>query len=453
MAGFFVCLHLIKIGIHVICDMTHLSLFELSSLIKSQLEKNLEPTYWVVAEISEMRLNPKGHCYMELVDKEGQYVSSKIRANIWAYTYRNLSGWFEAITKTPLQSGIKVLLNVQVQYHELYGISLNVKDIDPNFTLGERARKRQQVIQQLQDEGVFEMNKELNLPTVPQRIAVISSETAAGYGDFKNQIETNSRGYKFDMVLFQSLMQGSQASEAIINALHKINEHPKPFDLVVIIRGGGSQVDLDCFDDYDLASHVAQYPLPVITGIGHERDESIVDLVANTQMKTPTAVAEFLISGVERFDENLNEMAYRLEKAGKYIIQNATHEIATLGHDLKSALRDVVYVSERQVDEGKIKLKYAVGEFIRSSKRKVDNFELPLLKGKDHRLKEASKKLETLEKQLGLLKPEAVLKRGFTLTLINGKSITEDQVLKVGEELETVTATRRIKSTVKSDQE
>lgn len=433
--------------------MTQLSLFELSSLIKSQLEKNLEPSYWVVAEISEMRLNPKGHCYMELVEKEGQYVSSKLRANIWAYTYRNLSGWFEAITKTPLQAGIKVLLNVQVQYHELYGISLNVKDIDPNFTLGERARKRQEVIQKLQDEGVFDMNKELPLPIVPLRIAIISSETAAGYGDFKNQIESNSRGYRFNATLFQSLMQGSQAPEAIVGALHKIHESLNKFDLVVIIRGGGSQVDLDCFDDYDLASHVAQYPLPIITGIGHERDESIVDLVANTQMKTPTAVAEFLISGIERFDENLNEMAYRLEKAGKFIIQNSLHEVVELGYGLKSAMSDIIHSSERKVDERKIGLKYAVNEFLKTERRKVDNFESPLLKAKSQRLKEAERRLEGLEKQLKLLNPEAVLKRGFTLTLVNGKSISQNQKLIEGEELETITATRRIKSTVKSNQE
>ena len=429
--------------------MTQLSLFELSSLIKSQLEKNLEPSYWVVAEISEMRLNPKGHCYMELVEKEGQYVSSKLRANIWAYTYRNLSGWFEAITKTPLQAGIKVLLNVQVQYHELYGISLNVKDIDPNFTLGERVRKRQEVIQKLQDEGVFDMNKELPLPIVPLRIAIISSETAAGYGDFKNQIESNSRGYRFNATLFQSLMQGSQAPEAIVGALHKIHESLNKFDLVVIIRGGGSQVDLDCFDDYDLASHVAQYPLPIITGIGHERDESIVDLVANTQMKTPTAVAEFLISGVERFDENLNEIAYRLEKAGKFIIQNSLHEVVELGYGLKSAMSDIIHSSERKVDERKIGLKYAVNEFLKTERRKVDNFESPLLKARSQRLKEAERRLEGLEKQLKLLNPEAVLKRGFTLTLVNGKSITQNQKLIEGEELETITATIRIKSTVK----
>ncbi|KOF02125.1 hypothetical protein OB69_13955 [Roseivirga seohaensis subsp. aquiponti] len=430
--------------------MTHLTLFELTSLIKSELEKNLEPSYWVIAEISEMRLNPKGHCYMELVDKEGQYVTSKIRANIWAYTYRNLSAWFESITKTSLQPGIKVLLNVQVQYHELYGMSLNIKDIDPNFTLGERARKRQEIIQKLQDEGVFDINKELTLPIVPQCIAIISSETAAGYGDFKNQIEQNSRGYSFTTKLFQSLMQGDQAPSAIISALHQIHAEIQAFDLVVIIRGGGSQVDLDCFDDYELASHIAQFPLPVITGIGHERDETIADLVAHTQMKTPTAVAEFLISGIERYDDSLNEMAYRLEKSGKHLLQVSAYEIMNVGYSLKTSMKAIMHQSENALNQKQLRLNYAVKNLFRVENKKVDNFELPLAKAKYQRLKEAEKKLDGLEKQLKLLDPASVLNRGYSITLINGKPISAVQEVKTGEELETITAKHRIKSTVKS---
>ncbi|KYG79747.1 exodeoxyribonuclease VII large subunit [Roseivirga seohaensis] len=430
--------------------MTHLTLFELTSLIKSELEKNLEPSYWVIAEISEMRLNPKGHCYMELVDKEGQYVTSKIRANIWAYTYRNLSAWFESITKTSLQSGIKVLLNVQVQYHELYGMSLNIKDIDPNFTLGERARKRQEIIQKLQDEGVFDINKELTLPIVPQCIAIISSETAAGYGDFKNQIEQNSRGYSFTTKLFQSLMQGDQAPSAIISALHQIHAEIQAFDLVVIIRGGGSQVDLDCFDDYELASHIAQFPLPVITGIGHERDETIADLVAHTQMKTPTAVAEFLISGIERYDDSLNEMAYRLEKSGKHLLQVSAYEIMNVGYSLKTSMKAIMHQSENALNQKQLRLNYAVKNLFRVENKKVDNVELPLAKAKYQRLKEAEKKLDGLEKQLKLLDPASVLNRGYSITLINGKPISAVQDVKTGEELETITAKHRIKSTVKS---
>lgn len=436
--------------IHVICGMPHLSLFELTNLVKSSLEKNLEPSYWVVAEISELRLNPKGHCYLELVEKEGNFVSAKIRANIWAYTYRNLSGWFEAVTHTSLQPGIKVLFNASVQFHELYGMSLNVKDIDPSFTLGERARKKQEVIQQLKDDGVFDLNKEISLPLVPQRIAIISSETAAGYGDFMNHITLNPHGYTFKTELFQSLMQGDQASKSMIRALHQVHERIPDFDVVALIRGGGSQVDLDCFDDYELNAHIAQFPLPVVTGIGHERDETIADLVANTRMKTPTAVAEFLISGLQRFEERLDEKAYVLERLSTNLTQLAAHEIIHYGHALRSAIKESVYTTEKQLSEQKFKFKYAVQEFFKAEKRKVDNFKTPLKTAKSHRLKNAEKKLDGLEKQLQLLSPDSALKRGYSITLRNGKFIAENNPIKEGDELETITHKLKIISKVKS---
>ena len=431
--------------------MTHLSLFELTCLIKTELEKNLEPSYWVVAEISDLKVNAKGHCYIELVEKEGSFVSAKIRANIWAYTYRNLSGWFEAITHTTLQPGIKILLNATVQYHELYGMSLNIKDIDPNFTLGERARKRQEVIQRLKDEGIFDMNREIPLPLVPQRVAIISSETAAGYGDFMSQISDNGRAFKLHTRLYASLMQGDQAPKEIISALLKINDQISNYDLVVIIRGGGSQIDLDCFDDFELTSHIAQYPLPIITGIGHERDETISDLVANTRLKTPTAVAEFLISGFERFEERLNEMAYRIEKSGLQQLQHAQHTLTNTVHELQSATKSVIYNAEKQIDQRGLILKYSIHDFFKSEKRKVDNFETPLHKAKNQRLIEAHKRLTNLEKQLGLLHPDAVLKRGFTMTLLKGKMIPLNMEFKGGEEIETITAQQKIVSTVKKN--
>ncbi|MFT6972371.1 MAG: exodeoxyribonuclease VII large subunit [Roseivirga sp.] len=433
--------------------MIQLSLFELTNVIKTKLEKNLDPSYWVIAEISDLKINAKGHCYLELVEKEGHFVSAKIRANIWAYTYRNLSAWFESITKTSLQPGIKVLLNATVQYHELYGMSLNIKDIDPNFTLGERARKRQEIILQLKEEGIFDMNRELGLPLVPQRIAVISSETAAGYGDFMSQITSNEDKFSFKTTLFPSLMQGSQAPTEIIASLLKINEQINEFDLIVIIRGGGSQVDLDCFDDYQLTSYIAQFPIPIITGIGHERDETISDLVAHTKLKTPTAVAEFLISGLERFDEKLNESAYRLERSGLQQLQQGRNALTEIGHELQSSVKNVIYIGEKQTDAKAITLKYAVNDFFKSQKRKVDNFELPLEKAKNLRLAEAEKRLTHLEKQLALIHPDAVLRRGYTITLHKGKMISAHEEISIGEEIETITAQKRITSTVKKTEQ
>jgi exodeoxyribonuclease VII large subunit len=429
--------------------MTQLSLFELTSLIKTELEKNLEPSYWVVAEISDLKVNAKGHCYLELVEKEGAFISAKIKANIWAYTYRNLSAWFESITKSTLRPGIKVLLNATVQYHELYGMSLNIKDIDPNFTLGERARKRQETILTLKEEGVFDMNRELTLPLVPQRIAVISSATAAGYGDFMSQISNNHKNYKFKTTLFAALMQGEQAPKEIITSLLQINARISEFDLIVIIRGGGSQIDLDCFDDYQLASHIAQFPLPVITGIGHERDESICDLVAHTQLKTPTAVAEFLISGLVRFDEKLDEVAYRLEKIGHQLITNAKNRISNIGHELQSKVQTAIHLAEKKTDSLISSLKYAAHDFVKLQKVKVDTFEGPLIKVKNKRISETRTHLGNLEKQLSLLHPQAVLKRGYSITLFQGKMIKPGTVIHVTDEIETITTNQRIVSTVK----
>jgi len=267
--------------------MEHLSLATLNQIIKDTLNTTLEPSYWVVAEIAELRTNYSGHCYLEFIQKEEESgkILAKTRGTIWSYTYRTVSAWFQSITGEELRSGITVLANVQVQFHEVYGLSLNVKDIDPNFTLGERARKKQEIIKQLEEDGIFEMNKSLKLPLVPQRIAVISSETAAGYGDFMNQITHNDFGYKIETLLFPATMQGDKAPNAIINALLQVHNTMDKFDALIIIRGGGAQVDLDCFDHYELAAHIAQFPLPVFTGIGHERDETICDLVAHTSLK------------------------------------------------------------------------------------------------------------------------------------------------------------------------
>ena len=242
---------------------------------------------------------------LELVEKDDNKVIAQVKANIWAYEYRKLSLKFQAATNESLRPGMKVLLLVAVTFHEVYGLSLNVRDIDPAYTMGEMALKKRKVIERLTKEGLVKLNKSLSLPVVPQRIAVISSPTAAGYGDFFGQLDNNPYGYKFVHTLFPALMQGSGAEQSIISALRKVSQKIDLFDVLVIIRGGGSVIDLNCFDSYDLASEVARSPLPVITGIGHEKDDTVVDITAHTKMKTPTAVAEFLISGLRSFEENI----------------------------------------------------------------------------------------------------------------------------------------------------
>ncbi|MGM0505145.1 MAG: exodeoxyribonuclease VII large subunit, partial [Bacteroidota bacterium] len=272
--------------------MTHkISLLELNQSIREKIKFNFPESIWVVAEISELKINRNGHCYLELIEKEAisENIIAKSRATIWAFTFRMLKPYFESVTGHELISGLKILVQVTVEFHELYGFSLNITDIDPNYTLGDLAQKKAETLRKLEEDGIINMNRELEFPIVPQKIAVISSETAAGYQDFMHQLTHNKYGYTYYIKLFPAIMQGLKAEESIIDTLERIFQHDHFFDIVVIIRGGGSQADLNCFNNYLLAANVAQFPIPVLTGIGHDKDESIVDLVACQKLKTPTA--------------------------------------------------------------------------------------------------------------------------------------------------------------------
>ncbi len=423
--------------------MSQLSLLELNDLVKETLSTSMEPSYWVVAEIGEMRLTQKGHCYLELIEKDGRSTLAKIRATLWSYNYRRLNGWFEAITGEPLRAGMKILSQVEVSFHQVYGLSLNIKDIDANFTMGERARKKQQVLALLAEEGVLEMNKSLPLPRVPQRVAVISSPTAAGLGDFMDQLENNRYGYRVDTRLFKAIMQGDHAAESITEAMLQVYQEQEkgiaPYDLLVIIRGGGAQVDLDCFDSYELAGHIAQFPLPVVTGIGHERDETVADLVAHTRMKTPTAVAEFLINGIYSFEEQLFGLWTRISKTAGHI----TRERAYILENLVQQLR---FLTFRQLEGEKEKLLRWQYQIRLESQRK--------LRDQDKSLKLFRRQLETktvkvlhlhqerigqLQKYIQASDPDRILKKGFTQTRVNGKSIDHAADMQPGDQIETRT--------------
>ncbi|SMG28463.1 Exodeoxyribonuclease VII large subunit [Marivirga sericea] len=409
--------------------MQHISLTDLNLLIKDTLNTQLEPSYWVVAEIGELREARNGHCYLEFVEKdeESNQLLSKSRATIWSYSYRSISAWFQSVTGENLKAGMTVLANVQIQFHEVYGLSLNVKDIDPNFTLGERARKKQEIIAQLKEDGVFEMNKSHPLPLVPQNIAIISAESAAGYGDFMNQILDNEYRYKLNSKLFVATMQGEKAAATIIEALHQIHRQVENFDAVVLIRGGGAQVDLDCFDNYELAAHIAQFPVPIFTGIGHERDETICDLVAHTKLKTPTAVAEFLIRGIRIYEEKINLATQNILSYLNQKIEREQHRINDLKHSMRYALKKHINKAENQLDRYQQKMQYG----IRTS------------------FQNTHQKLEIYEKTLDLINPKNVFKKGYSYTSLNGKSV-EGQKLNRGDEIKTITARKEIISKVES---
>ena len=347
-----------------------LKLSELNGLVKKAVSEAFTAPVWVIGEISELKTNRSGHCYLNLIEKEenGDAIVAQARATIWSYTFRMLRPFFESTTGQQLTEGLKVLVSVSVEFHELYGYSLNIRDIDPTYTLGDMARRRREIIARLQSEGVAEMNKELDLPLVPQKIAIISSSTAAGYQDFIDQLTNNPAGYHFDLKLFQAIMQGNQAESSIIGALEKIYLYESFFDAVVIIRGGGSQADLSCFDNYNLAYFITQFPLPVITGIGHEKDDSIVDMVAHTRLKTPTAVAEFLINGVAQFDVHLDELKNNFVGIITDLIAESKNDIEQITRMIAPLTREKISKANNRLNQTIWKLDNSVKVFIQSRK-------------------------------------------------------------------------------------
>ena len=394
------------------------SLLELNQFIKQQLQDAMPDFYWVVAEINELHVNSAGHCFMELVEKapQGGQITAKARANIWAYHFRMLAPYFETMTGQKLAAGLKVTLQASVEFHELYGISLQVTDVNPAFTVGDLAMQRQAVMQQLMDDGVFDMNRELELPDVPQRIAVISSATAAGYGDFIDQLHHNTHGYAFHHTLFQAVMQGNEAETSIIRASEQVFEREDEFDVVVVIRGGGSQSDLNCFNSYQLAACIAQFPLPVITGIGHDRDETVVDLVACVPLKTPTAVAEFLINKAISFDSLLQELAQQIANATEHAIRQPADRLQYLSQRLTNIIHSYVRVQDREIHVLQLRLVSAIQSSLLQKRNQI----------------------ALLENKLHLLDPVNLLRRGYSITLVNGKVIRSVRMPEKGQHIETI---------------
>ncbi|WP_321479123.1 exodeoxyribonuclease VII large subunit [uncultured Bacteroides sp.] len=396
---------------------TPLSLFDLNALVKRALSECLPDEYWVQAELSDVRSNATGHCYLEFIQKDarGNNLIAKARGTIWSNVYRLLKPYFEEATGQLFTSGIKVLVKVTVDFHELYGYSLTVYDIDPTYTLGDMARRRREILKQLEDEGVLALNKELDMPVLPQRIAVISSPTAAGYGDFCHQLQNNTQGFFFYTELFPAIMQGTQVEKSILQALDRINGRIDEFDVVVIIRGGGATSDLSGFETYLLAAACAQFPLPVITGIGHERDDTVIDSVAHTRVKTPTAAAEYLINRVEEASEHLYGLSEQLKDA---VVARLEREKERLNM-LRNSIPSLAFL---RISEAKMRL-LTVNKDLSQSVKSL------LIRQKHH--------LELLSQRINDASPERLLKRGYSITLKDGKTVTNANQLKEGDLIST----------------
>ncbi|WP_298648676.1 exodeoxyribonuclease VII large subunit [uncultured Proteiniphilum sp.] len=394
-----------------------LTLSELNRQVKDAIRDRLPETYWMRAETSDVRRNRNGHCYLEFVEKDTvtQSIIAKARGVIWANIFQMLSAYFESETGEQLSSGISVLVRVSVEFHELYGYSLTVVDIDPSFTVGEIVRNRQLVLRQLEEEGVLALNRELYLPELVNRIAVISSPTAAGYEDFCNQLTNNPARFVFYTKLFPAIMQGERSEASIIEALEKVFHYRELFDAVAIIRGGGASSDLSCFDSYLLATNVAQFPLPVISGIGHERDITVLDIVAHTRAKTPTAVAEFFIA-------HLTKTATELINLEERAVSESESRLMKEQSDLFSLSRELVYQSSLMLQREVAAVQQLSGK-VRYGVRRLlqDQFHI----------------LENRAQFMQMVSPANILKRGYTLTLKNGKIVTSLQDLSVHDIIET----------------
>ena len=405
-----------------------LSLHELNGLVKRSICACMPNTYWVQAELSDVRTNYSGHCYLEFIQKDagGNNLIAKARGTIWSNIFKMLKPYFEQETGQAFTSGIKVLVQVSVEFHELYGYSLTVLDIDPTYTVGDMERKRREILRQLEEEGVIDLNKELDMPMLPQRVAVISSATAAGYGDFCNQLMNNLRGYGFRTELFPAIMQGERVEESVLSALDAIYSRMDEFDVVVIIRGGGATSDLSGFDTYMLAASCAQFPLPIITGIGHERDDTVIDKVAHTRVKTPTAAAEYLIAKMDKCADVLDEMSSRLMEGvrSRLLWEHRRME------GLKQRIPNAAY---KRIGDAK----YA----LLSAQRDLQMASRQFLSTKKHRL-------EMLQQRLNDALPEKQLARGYSITLKDGKAVKDASLLKEGDRLTTLLYQGKLESII-----
>jgi exodeoxyribonuclease VII large subunit len=449
-----------------------MKLSDLQEEIREVIQSSFETPRWIICEIMDITQNYSGHCYLDLIEKDekSDKILARARATIWASSYRMLKPYFETSTGYELASGIKILVLARVEFHPVYGLSLNIQDIDPSYTLGDVERKKREIILRLENEGVLDMNKEIPLPIVPQRIAVVSSISAAGYEDFMDQLRGNPYGYQFYTRLFPAVMQGENAAQSIIESLERIFEYESHFDAVVIIRGGGSKSDLACFDSYDLAYHVSQFPLPVITGIGHEQDDTITDLVAHTRLKTPTAVAGFFIDKLASFEGELeefqavlinatltilNEQKLRLQLYQQKYVSGSIAMVHTRQEYLLKLTGDARFQIQQQLrfydqlilrfmEQLRSTAKYIPQRIAIESLHVMQRFKQLI----NNKMEGEAKRLEEYRRLVAYAEPGQILKIGFSISRLDGKALKDVKNTSPGSIVETELYSGKFKSKV-----
>ena len=406
----------------------HFSLQQLNLLVRDAINSCLSGVYWLETEIAQINEN-RGHCYLEVIQKEQGYNTpvARAQAKCWRNTWGSIKPYFEHTTGQTLKAGMKVLVLVHPDFHEAFGFSWIVDDIDPRFTLGDMARRRQEIIKILKEEGVFDLNRELPLPLFTQRIAVISSSTAAGYGDFSRQLSDNTYGFRFTTTLFEATMQGEGVENSIIAALNAINDDIELYDCVVIIRGGGATSDMSGFDSLALAENVANFPIPIITGIGHDRDECILDMVSHTRVKTPTAAAAFLIERLATVSDRIDSAA---ERIASYVQQRMTAEKNRLTR-----------ASER------IPILFSLVKTKQDSK--LERLNQAMLHSIRLKLDKQGMALDMLSQRVSSLDPALLLKRGYSITtLADGHALRSPSQVKPGDVITTRLASGSVTSII-----
>ncbi len=429
--------------------MNYITLSQLNSFVSEVIELSMPEDYWTVAEIASIN-DSRGHCYMELVEKDDRTNTprAQARACCWRGTWMRVAPKFMQATGEPLRPGMKVLLCLHANFHMAYGFSWVVKDIDPSYTLGDMARRREEILRILKEEGVIDMNKTITLPLFMQRIAVISSATAAGYGDFCKQLTDNDRGLVFYTQLFPAVMQGELVQDSIIAALEKINEQADLFDAVVIIRGGGSRSDLSGFDTLPLAENVANFPLPVITGIGHERDKSVLDYIACVSQKTPTAVAAFLVAHLTDTLDTITDFSQRIAQCVSIRMQHDTMLIQRLEQRLTAAVTLYTTREGNKIEQCQTRIAHAIENILLREHNRIERSiqRLPLLITTT--LEREKHHLSMLEQRTKAVDPTIILKRGYSITLHNGKAVTDATRLSPNDEVEIILANGKRKATI-----
>jgi len=427
-----------------------ITLKKLQDLISNTITAELDRYFWVTAEISELKLNYSGHCYLELVDKDKKEstINARLRAVIWNRKARFILPYFKTTSGIDLSEGISVLVKGKIEYHSVYGVSLVISDIDPAFTIGDLALKRNEIISNLRSEGIINMNKELVLPYHPGRIAVVSSSEAAGYTDFRNQLLNNPYGYCYEIDLFSAVMQGKETEKSVLDALIQISDTISTYDLVVIVRGGGSQSDLSWFDNYEIAYLITQFPLPVISGIGHDKDMSVTDMVAHTSCKTPTAVADLLIELTSETDRYLSSLGREISKISRGHLERSHSKIKIAGNRLLSVSRHCISTRKLSLNHIEELIKSGTKLYIKSKQSYLAKIAGEVITKPKRLIANSSSRIQSIGRAIKHLSPEEVLKRGYSITLFNDKSIKTSGDITSGDKITTILHKGKIDSEV-----